>query len=201
MTLILIAATSVLSLFAFGDRRVFEALLFHPWTIRERRDWTRFISHAFVHADVPHLLVNMYVLYIFGPGVERAFMDFTDGSGRLPFLALYLGGILWSSLPGYRKHRFNPEYRAVGASGAVSAVLFAHILIRPMDGIGMLFLPGLHIPAFIFGILYMVFEWYMDKRGGGRVAHDAHLHGAFFGLLFTAILQPSLVTRLLHLQL
>jgi len=199
ITLLIIIVTALISIGAWQDRRVFLALLFEPFVIRARGEWHRFVTHAFIHADGYHLFVNMFVLYMFGANVERLYQGLTDGSGALAFTGLYLGGILFSSLVGYRRHIHDPGYRAVGASGAVAAVLFAHILMLPTQSIYLMFIP-IPIPSFVFGILYLAYERYMDKRGGDNVAHDAHFHGALFGVVYTAIVEPRLVLELGYLQ-
>lgn len=198
ITLLIIIVTALVSIGAWQDRRVFLALLFEPFVIRARGEWHRFVTHAFIHADGYHLFVNMFVLYMFGANVERLYQGLTDGSGALAFSGLYLGGILFSSLVGYRRHIHDPGYRAVGASGAVAAVLFAHILMLPTQSIYLMFIPI--VPSFVFGILYLAYERYMDKRGGDNVAHDAHFHGALFGVVYTAIVEPRLVLELGYLQ-
>lgn len=199
ITLLIIIVTALVSIGAWQDRRVFLALLFEPFVIRAGGEWHRFVTHAFIHADGYHLFVNMFVLYMFGANVERLYQGLTDGSGALAFSGLYLGGILFSSLVGYRRHIHDPGYRAVGASGAVAAVLFAHILMLPTQSIYLMFIP-IPIPSFVFGILYLAYERYMDKRGGDNVAHDAHFHGALFGVVYTAIVEPRLVLELGYLQ-
>lgn len=193
ITLLIVAVTSLVSIAAFNDRRLYINLLFQPFVIKGRGQWYRFLSHALGHADWPHLLVNMYVLFMFGRNVERNYAELTHGSPILPFLVLYIGGIIFSSLPSYAKHVHDPGYSAVGASGAVSAVLFAQILMAPMNDMGLLFLPGVDLPAFAFGILYLVYSWYMDRRQMDNVGHNAHLFGALYGIAFTAFLEPRLI--------
>lgn len=173
---------------AFRDERVFALLLFDAHRVRHG-EWYRCLSHALVHSDVPHLVVNMFVLYMFGRNVELLY-GMVLGPVSLPvFVLLYLGGAVVSSIPALVKHGDVPGYRAVGASGAVSAVLFAQILLMPTAPIRFLFIP-FDVPSFVFGGLYLFYSWYMDRRGGDNVAHDAHLHGALFGIAFTAILEP-----------
>lgn len=184
--------TALVSIAAFRDQRLFTALLFEPFVIKTRGEWYRFLSHAFIHAHWPHLLVNMFVLYMFGRNVEILYFELTGQPVLTHYMMLYIGGILVSSIPSYRKHIYDPAYRAVGASGAVSAVLFAQILMLPTSPVEFLFLP-VPIPAFVFGALYLVYSWYMDKRGGDNVAHDAHFYGAVWGILFTTALEPDLI--------
>ncbi len=192
ITLAIIAVTALVSIPAFGDQRLFTNLLFEPFVIKARGQWYRFLSHALVHANWPHLIVNMFVLYMFGRNVEVLYTILLRDTAWIAYLTLYVGGVIFASLPGYRRHVLNPSYRAVGASGAVSAVLFAQVLMMPTSEVGFLFIP-FPIPAFVFGILYLVYSWYMDKRGGDNVAHDAHFYGAVFGIVFTAIMHPDLI--------
>ncbi|MCW5898103.1 MAG: rhomboid family intramembrane serine protease [Flavobacteriales bacterium] len=192
VTLLLVILNVLVSLAAFNDRRLFTALLFEPFVIRARGGWHRFITHAFIHANWPHLLVNMFVLYMFGRNVEMLLPMLTPLPATLVFLGLYLGAIVVSSIPAYRRHMHDPNYRAVGASGAVSAVLFAQILMMPTTEVAFLFIP-VPMPAWVFGLLYLAYSWYMDKRGGDNVAHDAHFYGAVYGVLYMGLLAPHLV--------
>lgn len=192
MTLIIIGITVLVSIIAFNDRRWFESLLFEPYVIHARKDWFRFVSHGFIHGNYPHLFVNMFVLYMFGPSVEGGLGSLTGTNGLVAFLVLYLAGLALSSVPSYYKHRFDPGYRAVGASGATSAVLFSSILMYPTRELALLILP-IPAPAWLFGILYLGYEWYMGQRGNDGIAHDAHFAGAVVGFFFTALVEPDLV--------
>jgi membrane associated rhomboid family serine protease len=196
MTLAIIAFTVVISLLGLQDQRVFQQLVFEPYTIHARKDWFRFVTHAFLHAHIPHLAINMFVLYSFGRVLERSFSTELGMNGSLPFVLLYLGGVVFAALPSYKRHLYDPGYRAVGASGAVSAVLFATILLFPMEE---LYLFGVFpIKGILFGPLYLAYEYYLDKKGNDNVAHDAHFYGALFGLGFMTILKPSLWIQLLQ---
>ncbi|MEX1132666.1 MAG: rhomboid family intramembrane serine protease [Flavobacteriales bacterium] len=192
ITLIIIAVTALLSIAAFSDQRLFSALLFEPFVIKSRGEWYRFISHAFIHANWPHLAVNMFVLYMFGRNVEMLLPHVTGQGALVHYLLLYGGGILFSTLPSYQRNIHDPSYRAVGASGAVSAVLFAQIIMLPTSPVRFLFIP-FPIPAYVFGLLYLAYSYYMDKRGSDNVAHDAHFFGAVYGLLFMVLQDPGLV--------
>lgn len=193
LTTLLIGLTALLSIVAFSNQRLFSELMFEPFVIKARGQWHRLITHAFIHANWPHLLVNMLVLFSFGQHVERELFLYA-AAPKAAFVVLYLGGIVFSALPGYRRHALNPDYRAVGASGAVSAVLFAYIVMTPANGIHFLFFPK-PVPAWIFGGLYLLYSWYMDKRGEDNIAHDAHFYGAVYGVLFMVLTEPSLVPR------
>lgn len=184
--------TVLVSLIAFSDRRVFDALAFEPFVVAARKDHHRFLTHALVHADWPHLLVNMFVLHGFAPFVEGYLTGLTPLPGSWLLVLLYASAAVVACIPGYRRHRHDPGYRAVGASGAVSAVLFAHILIMPTAQVGLFLLP-VGLPSAVFGVLYLIYEGTMHRRGGDNVAHDAHLMGAIHGVLFMVVLRPSLV--------
>ena len=196
LTLIIVAITAVVSFGALNNQELFSKLLFQPFVMHDKDSWYRFLSHGFVHGSIMHLAVNMYVLWMFGTAVEDAYAMST-GMPHVAYSVLYLGGIVLSSLPGYFKHRQDPEYRAVGASGATSAVVFSFILLHPETKLMLIFLP-IPLAAWIFGGLYLAYEWYMSKRGGDGIAHDAHYFGALFGIAFTAVIIPGSVERFIH---
>lgn len=195
ITFFILIANLIVSITAFQNREFFFKVDFQPYMIERKKQWYRFITHAFTHADGFHLIVNMYVFYTFGKTVEAQFEMLFGGRWIAYFLLLYLGGILFSTIPGYARNRNNYNYHAVGASGAVSAVVFAYILINPMNKLGLIFIPGLGIPAILFGLLYLVYEIYMDRNRKGPIAHSAHYFGAIFGLVYTAMLKPELILR------
>ena len=187
--------TVIVPMRAIGQRPMMEKLLFEPFQVEHRKEWYRFISHAFGHANGPHLFVNMFVLWMFGRKVEHQLSTFT-GMELTIFLLLYLGAAIVAAVPGFLRHRNNPEYRAVGASGAVAAVLFASILMDPTDP---LYLFGIvKLPGWLMGIGYLVYEYVQDKKAHGRIAHDAHFTGALFGVLFMAAVEPRLLTTLVQ---
>jgi membrane associated rhomboid family serine protease len=170
---------------------------FSPYRISERKEYFRFVSHAFLHADWVHLIINMIVLFSFGTYVEREFRFLENAghirSGMFSFLFLYFSSIIISSLTTYLKKRKDPYYIAVGASGAVSAVLFTSIFFSPLEK---LLLYGIFpIPGILFGILYLGYSSYMGKRDKDHINHDAHLWGAIYGVLFPLFLEPSLIHR------
>ncbi len=196
-SVVILAITLLVSVLAFRDRRLFDALAFEPFVVGARRDLHRFLTHALVHADWAHLFVNMYVLYGFGPFVEGYLTGLTALPGSSLFVLLYLSAALVACMPAYMRHRHDPRYRSVGASGAISAVLFAHILVLPTAPVGLFLLP-FSLPSVVFGVLYLIYEGAMHRRGGGHVAHDAHLMGALHGILFMVVLRPALVPDLFN---
>ena len=188
-TYILIGLTALASIQAFQNRSVFYKMLFNPTLITGNKEWHRFITHGFIHADFPHLIFNMLTLYFFGPSVETKFIAvFGAGKGIFLFILLYIGGIVLSSYPSFEKQKHNTGYNAVGASGAVSAVVLSWILIFPTSKLSFIILPFFGIPGFIFGLAYMLYSSYMAKRNTDNIGHDAHLWGAVFGLVFTSLI-------------
>lgn len=187
-TIVIVVATIIVSLIAFNDRDLSYKLSLSPYSVKHHNKWWQVITHGFIHADYMHLGLNMFVLYNFGRIVEVIFKyNFGSVNGTIYYLALYLGGLLFATLPALRKQTENPSYLAVGASGAVSAVVFASIILLPTQGMMLILIP-IPIPSFIFGALYLLAEHYMDKRGGTKIAHDAHIGGAIFGIVFLAII-------------
>lgn len=191
ITWILIIVTAIVSYIAFQNPSLMEKMQFNAARIVHEHQYYRLISHAFIHAGWTHLLVNMMVLYFFGRAVETLF-DYTFGNhSEVQFLCLYFGGILASNLYSLYQYKNDLHYNAVGASGAVSAVLFTFILYNPWEK---LYFFGLFpIPGILFAFGYLVYSWYMGKKGTDNVAHDAHFLGALFGFVFPVILKPALI--------
>ncbi len=184
LTLIIILITIGISIHSFSNPDTKYKLMFIPFNIKHRKNQSyRFVSHIFIHADWMHLIFNMYVLYIFGNLVEDIFLQLDYGIvGYLNYGFLYFGGALFATIIPFARNRDNPNYLSLGASGAVSAIVFSSIILAPQIEIGLIFLPK--IPGYLFGILYIAFEYYMDKRGNSGIAHDAHLGGAVFGIVY-----------------
>lgn len=198
ITLIIIALTCLVSISAFSNHSLFSKFLFNAHTIHSNREWYRFISHAFIHADWIHLAMNMYVLYMFGNMVETIFQSaFGTVRGETYFALLYSIGIIASSLPSYNKNKDNYHYNAVGASGAVSAVVFSSILLNPQMNLSLMFIP-IPIPAPIFGILYLLYCKYAASNARDNVAHDVHYWGSLFGAVFTIVVLPSTVPNFIE---
>ncbi len=195
LTLYILIATVLLSIVCFQNDEMRNRFIFYPVIIREQRQWYRFISSGMIHADWMHLLVNMFVLYMFGNVVEQYFNTVFESRGAMDFLLLYFGGMAVSSIRTYHRHKFDAGYRALGASGAVSAVLFSYIVFNPLEK---LYLYGiLGLPGIVFGAAYLIYCYYAGKRGIGFVNHDAHLWGALFGFFFTILLKPYLAVYFL----
>ena len=189
ITLAIIIFTCLVSISAFSNAKLMDDLIFYAPAIAKRRQYYRFLSHGFLHADYLHLAFNMIALYSFGRAVETTLFssECVFGSkGKLFYILLYIGGLVVASIPDYLRHKDNYNYRSLGASGAVSSVIFAAIALLPQLPIRFFFIP-IDIPGYIFGLLYLAVSAYLDKRGGGNINHSAHFWGAAFGLLFTFV--------------
>lgn len=187
LTLVIIIITCLVSVAAFSNRRINDELIFYPPAITYDKQWYRFFSSGLIHADPIHLIFNMYAFYGFGTFVEGELATIFGTTGKIIYLVLYITALFFSILPTYTKHRDDSYYRALGASGAVSAIVFAAILLNPIGGIGHALVPGISIPGFVYGILYLVASSYMDKRGGGNINHSAHIFGALYGIAFMIV--------------
>lgn len=190
MTLALIVITIIVSVLAIQNRLWMAKLQFNAYLVKHSNQWYRVITHAFVHSGWMHLAVNMWVLFLFGGASESAFEMYRGSAGIFVFVALYLGGILFSTLSAYRRHQDDFNYNAVGASGAVSAVLFSSIYFSPTTDLYLMFIP-IPIPAVLFGIGYLALEWYLDKKSNDFIAHDAHFWGATFGFAYSILMAPD----------
>lgn len=186
ITLLIIIATVAVSVIAFSKQEVIDKLIFYPPAVAERNEWYRFFTCGFIHADVPHLIFNMYALYLFGTAVESRFLIIFGGKGSLLYLIMYVAALAFCLLPTYSKNKTNYHYRSLGASGAVSAVVFCYMIFEPVSGLGLVFIP-IYIAGFLFGALYIAVSVALDKKGGGRVNHSAHIWGAVFGIAFLIV--------------
>ncbi len=190
ITNVIIAVTCLISYLAFNNIELKRKLIFYPHGIKNNNQYLGFISSGFIHGDGMHLLFNMFTLFFFGRNVEIIFGYIFPGYGWLMFLLLYFLGLIFAHLPVYAKEKENPAYMALGASGAVSAVVFANILFAPWEK---LYLYGvIGVPQIIAGVGYIWYSMYMDKKGTDNIGHGAHLYGALFGFLFTGLMQPDL---------
>jgi membrane associated rhomboid family serine protease len=195
MTYLIIAFTAIVSILSFRNSAYFSKLQFNAYQIYHRKEWYRLLSHGFLHANWTHLIVNMLVLFIFGPVVENLFKQHGfGGSVRLSpliFLLFYLLAIVLSSLLSLFKQRNNAWYNSVGASGAVSAIIFSYIFFNTWKK---LYIYGiLPVPGIILGVVYLIYSQYMSKRNVDNINHDAHFIGAVFGFLFPVIMDYSLM--------
>jgi len=190
VTLIIIIVTTLVSLGGFSNQKIVNDLIFYPPSIRQGQ-WWRMFTCGFIHADFGHLLFNMYALYIFGIGQHRSGVEYTfiaifGDKGKWIYLLMYLLALAICLLPTYSKHKDDYNYRSLGASGAVSAVVFAQILFNPLLGLGLFFIP-VFVAGFLFGMIYLLVSHWLDRRGGSNINHSAHIYGALFGIAFTIL--------------
>jgi membrane associated rhomboid family serine protease len=190
ITMIIVVLTTIISFVSFSSARLMDALVFWPPAIGMRHQYYRFVSCGFVHADLMHLAFNMITLYFFGRGLELFYMG-RLGLQHYYFTFLYLSAIIIANIPSYLKQRDNYNYRSLGASGAVCAVMFAFILIDPWETLKLFY--AVDIPAIVYAVLFLGYTIYMSRRGGDNVNHDAHLWGAIYGIVFTIVARPSIV--------
>lgn len=194
ITLIIIAITCLVSFLAFSNEKLINQLIFYPPAITRDNQWYRFITSGFIHADIQHLAFNMFTLYFFGRSWEYAYCG-ELGVGEIWYVILYLGALVTSQIPCYLKNRNNYHYRSLGASGAVSAIVFSMILLMPWSTLYVFIIP---LPAIIYAILYLGYTIYMSKKGGDYINHDAHLWGAIFGIAFSIALKPEVISIFLQ---
>ncbi|MCB9288629.1 MAG: rhomboid family intramembrane serine protease [Lewinellaceae bacterium] len=194
LTFILIGLTLLVSYQAFNNRDMKYKLAFHPASIAEFGEWHRFLTSGFVHNDWGHLILNMYVFYLFGNALEPVFTQYVFDPliGRLVFLFFYLSAIIVADIPTFFKYKNNSAYSSVGASGATSALVMAYILFAPWDWF--IFPP---LPGIVFAVGYIWYSSHMSRRGGDMIAHEAHLWGAVYGVAFmiavAGIFKPELL--------
>jgi membrane associated rhomboid family serine protease len=186
---LIIALTILLSYAAFQNPDLMNRWLMRPYEVKHRRQWYRFITSGFIHANWPHLLINMLVFYSFA-GVVVAYYDFYFAArSSYYFILLYLGGLVIADLPTFLRHQNQSWYASLGASGAVSSVTFASIVMEPMNNIYLMAL--LPLPAVVFGVAYLAYSHYMAQRHGDNINHSAHFYGAVFGMVYTLALRPA----------
>lgn len=186
ITLILVIITVLVSIGGFSSQKIVDDLIFYPPAVSRNNQFYRFFSCGLIHADYGHLIFNMLALYLFGKGVEDAFVELMGSTGRYIYLFMYVSALLVSLLPTYFRNKNNHSYKSLGASGAVSAVIFAGLMLAPETEVYIFFIP-IPIPGFIFAPLYLLISAIMDKRGGGNINHSAHIWGALYGLAFIIV--------------
>ncbi|WP_341901328.1 rhomboid family intramembrane serine protease [Fluviicola taffensis] len=186
-TYILLGTMAIMSFTGFNNRDFMEKYLFSPYLVKHEKEYYRFITHAFLHGDFNHLLFNGITLFFFGKPFEKYLFNFYGPlPGEIIFWAFALIAMFASSSISYFRHKDNPNYRSLGLSGVTSAILFAMIMLAPSMEIALILLP-IPIPAWIFGLLYLAFEIYSDRNKKTTIAHDAHISGAVFGIIFILI--------------
>lgn len=191
ITIVIIIITVGVSLYAMQQQAMMYSLTMNPYMITKRGQYYRLVTSGFIHGDHMHLLFNMFSFYFFGSQLEYIFQVIFEEMGSTYFIAMYILAIIISDVPTLFKHQNNPAYNSLGASGAVSAVIFACILFQPLQDICLYAV--LCFPGFILGTVYLIYSYFSAKRSRDRINHDAHLYGALFGLVFCIVLYPDSV--------
>ena len=205
ITGVLIFITIGLSIYAEENPLVKKKWIFNPYSIDKYNEYYRFLTSGFIHNGYIHMGINMYVFYSFGGILEQIFSrpNMMAGWGSITFVVFYILAIIVSSIPSYIKHRNSMHYNALGASGGVSAIVFAFVLFYPLAPIGIIFLPPeFSLPGFVVAILYLFYTIYMSRKQdqgyNDRIGHDAHLYGALFGIVFSIAINPSVLGRFIE---
>ena len=194
ITVIIIAITCIVSILCFNGTLNGNKLIFNAYQVWHRKEWYRMLTSGMIHSGWGHLFFNMLTLYFFGRVVEQCFSAAFGGVlGAVLYVVLYVSALAISSLGDLVKYRDNWNYNALGASGAVSAVLFASILVAPKMGIYIYLIP-IPVPGYIFAPLYLLYCWYMAKRNMDNIGHTAHFWGAVYGILFPIICKPDVLS-------
>lgn len=196
ITLFIIIITVAISLYTMQKPVVLNSLMMNPYLITTQSQYYRLISSGFIHRDHMHLIFNMFSFYFFGTQLEYIFKEIFGSLGAFHFVAIYLLGIVVSDIPTVIKNRNNQHYNSLGASGAVSAVVFACILFLPLRDICIYAV--LCFPGVVLGFLYLVYSFYSSKKSKDGINHDAHLYGALFGVAYCLVFYPRSLTIFLQ---
>lgn len=206
ITLSIVIITVLISIGAFSNQKIQNDLIFYPAVMKRSNQFYRFFTYGFIHADIIHLAFNMISLWSFGKLLEtdtvfeaeigvgfKTYKSLFGDKGGLMYVLLYVLAIIVSVIPDYIKHKDNYSYRALGASGAVSAVIFAAIALEPKALELYLFFIPIPIPGYIFALIFVALSTYLARKGQDNIGHGAHLTGAIFGLVFTIVAAKLIV--------
>ena len=186
ITLYITIITVAISVAAMYNEPLMEKLIFHPYTVHQQNEWYRFFTSGLIHADFMHLAFNMLSFYMFGDYVEQYFAMIFGTAGSTYYIILYITSLLICLVPTYLNHYKQYNYQSLGASGAVSAIVFVGIFLQPTMQIGFFIIPPI-IPGFIFGPIYLGLTAYLSKKGQGGINHSAHLWGSIYGVVFLIV--------------
>jgi len=193
---IIIAVTLLASFYAWKNHDIFHKWIFNPYQVSTNKQYYRFITSGFIHSSYMHLFFNMFTFYFFSRAIESTFNQLYGSLGIVYFLILYVVGIIVSDIPTFLRHRNNPGYNSLGASGGVSSIVFSYILFFPTENLYLFAL--IPIPGFILGLLFVIYSYYKGNSTGDKINHDAHLYGALFGLVFTIIIEPNIISHFIE---
>ena len=195
ITLVIIGITALISYQGLNNRDFFDRLKHYPVAEEQNKEYFRMLTSGFLHGSWIHLFFNMYVLLQFGEIIENLFVSIFGNFGRIIYVVFYLTAIVIADIPTFLKHKHNPGFSSIGASGAVSAVVFAFIIYNPLHGLTFIFFPFFSIPAIILGIGYLIYSSWASQKGGGNLDHMAHFAGAIYGVIFLIICHPPVIQR------
>jgi membrane associated rhomboid family serine protease len=197
ITYTFLALMVVFSLYCFNDRKTMYKYLFHPYSIYHNKEHYRFLTHAFIHGDFMHLAFNCLALYSFGLILEEGYFPLLFGEklGKLYYILLFTGGIYAASFTEYFRNKNNPDYSSLGASGAISSIIFCYIMISPLKNIYLFFFP---MQGWIAGVLLLGVSYYLIRRKrttaySDNISHESHFWGALFGVAFILVLKPAIM--------
>jgi len=193
ITLVIVVISGIISYQGFNNRSFFDRLKHYPVAEENSKEYYRMLTSGFLHGSWMHLIINMYVLLQFGEIIEYRFVDLFGNMGRIIYVLFYLTAIVIADIPTYLKHKDNPSFSSIGASGAVSAVVFAFIMYYPLQGLTFIFFPFFAIPAIILGIGYLIYSSWASEKGRDNLDHLAHFTGAVYGVLFAIVSNPSIL--------
>lgn len=189
-TYIIVGITVLVSFYAFKNQAFFNQFKHYPYVESRKKEYLRFLTSGFLHGSQTHLLVNMYMLYMFGSIGERIYQQFFGSMmGSVLFALMYITCIIAADIPTYIKHKDNPNFASIGASGAVSGAIFLYIFTFPWDTLLLFFI--IPVPAIILGIGYLIYSSWAVKNTRDNIDHTAHFAGAIYGILFTLIVHPA----------
>lgn len=197
ITYIIIGVTALTSLLAWSNPNLMQKWIFSPYHISQKNEWHRFLTSGLIHQDYLHLIFNMVSLYFLGLYAEYGFSVKFGDMYKFYFIFFYFSAMIVADIPVFFKHRKNAYYRALGASGAVSAVIFAAILLEPNISL-MVFPIPFRIPGVVYAVLYVLYSAYMSKNSRDNIGHDAHLYGALYGVAFVAIFVPNTIEKVIQ---
>ncbi len=186
ITLIITIITVAISILAMYNEPLMDKMIFNPYTVQRKNQWYRFISSGLIHADFMHLAFNMFSFYMFSDYVEQFFSMIFGAQGLPIYIILYLSALVVCLIPTFLKHKNHYNYNSLGASGAVSAIVFVGIFLQPTIQIGFFIIPPI-IPGFIFGPIYLAITAYLSKKGQSGINHSAHLWGSIYGIVYLII--------------
>ena len=192
LTNAIVLITVLTSFGAWQNAELFDKFKLNSYAVYHKKEFWRLITCTLIHADYIHLAFNMFSFYSIGNKVEEVFVDIFPDLGKLYYLGLYVLGAVFSCFSDIYKYKNNPGYNSIGASGAVSAVIFSFVVIAPMDEINIFFIP---MKAVIYGAFFLAIEYYLSKKSMGNVNHGAHFEGALFGIIYTILCKPDLISH------